>query len=89
MTTMQHHKSAVGGDHDPLPRYGQVPRNRRATMPEEASLQPQQHNVMVLILSLFQKARKDPKKDSNKGGTSVCESNQRCHRFLKGMENIF
>ena len=53
MTTMQHHKSAVGGDHDPLPRYGQVPRNRRATMPEEASLQPQQHNVMVLILSLF------------------------------------
>ena len=47
------HKSAVGGDQSQLPRYGQVQRNRRATMPltEETSMQPQQpHNVMVLVL---------------------------------------
>ena len=47
------HKSAVGGDQSQLPRYGQVQRNRRATMPmtEDTSMQPQQpHNVMVLVL---------------------------------------
>ena len=46
------HKSAVGGDQSQLPRYGQVQRNRRATVPmtEETSMQPQPHNVMVLIL---------------------------------------